>query len=374
MTRRPALPTGLLAMLALVAGVEHFLARHDVDYVHPWAWDWKRAGSAASRQAVGCDVLCFGDSLVKFGLLPRVLEDRLGARSYNLAVGAGQASATYVLLRRALAAGARPRAIVVDFKPHLLAYNVHNSDHQWPELLTPGESLDLSWSARDAGFFAETMLGRLLPSVRCRAEVGAAVTSALRGESASPRDALPPIWRNWNVNKGAQVAPRGPGPPGAGEGWANELFPPDWAPHPVNASYVRRFLALARSRGIAVYWLLPPIRPDAQADGERTGVDARFARFVESMRADCPALVVLDGRRSGYGAEVHVDPVHLDRRGAAALSADVATVIGRGGVPAAWITLPSYRERPTRGPLEDLEESRVALRDQGRRRNGAGRR
>jgi hypothetical protein len=361
-------------MLALVAGVERYVARHDVDYVHPWSWDWKRTGAAATREAAGCDVLCFGDSLVKFGLVPRVLEDRLGGRSYNLAVGAGQASTTYFLLRRALAAGARPRAIVVDFKPHLLAYDVRNNDRQWPEFLTAAECLDLSWSARDAGFFAQTMLGRLLPSVRGRVEVGAAIVAALRGESSSPRDALPPIWRNWRINKGAQVAPRGPGPPNAGDAWAHDLFPPGWRFHAVNACYVRRFLALARSRGIPVYWLLPPIRPDAQSHCERTGLDGRFARFVEAMRSEFPGLVVLDGRRSGYGAEVHVDPVHLDRRGAASLSADVAAALGRRGTESGWITLPSYRERPWRGTLEDLEESRVALLSPDRGRDGAGRR
>lgn len=376
MTRRSPWPTGLLAMLALVAGVERHLARHDVDYVHPWAWDWKRSGAAASKEAAGCEVLCLGDSLVKFGLLPRVIEERLGVRSYNLAVGAGQASATYFLLRRALDAGARPRAVVVDFKPHLLAYDVHNSDAMWPLLLSPGECLDLAWSARDAGFFARTLLARLLPSVRGRAEVGAAIAAALRGGSSSPRDSLPPVWRNWNVNRGAQVAPRGPGPPGAGAGWAHELFPAAWEPHPVNVAYVRRLLALAAARGIVVHWLLPPIRPDSQAECERIGLDARHAAFVAALRAEFPGLVVLDGRRSGYGAEVHVDPVHLDRRGAAALSADVAAALGGRERPSGWVALPPYRERPAPGRLEDLEESRIALQDlaHGRARDGAGRR
>ena len=39
-------------------------------------------------------VICFGDSLVKLGIVPAVIEGRLGRRAYNLSACAGQAPAT----------------------------------------------------------------------------------------------------------------------------------------------------------------------------------------------------------------------------------------------------------------------------------------
>ena len=63
----------------------------------------------------------FGDSLVKHGILPEVLEARLGAPAYNLALPASTAPAQYYLLRRGSPCGAAPRAIVVnDIAPGLL--------------------------------------------------------------------------------------------------------------------------------------------------------------------------------------------------------------------------------------------------------------
>ena len=47
-----------------------------LDFTTVWADDWRCAARAATRQAKGRDVLCLGDSLVKFGVLPKVIEAR----------------------------------------------------------------------------------------------------------------------------------------------------------------------------------------------------------------------------------------------------------------------------------------------------------
>ena len=68
--RRRAVPAGLLGMLALVAGVERYVAAPDDDLCHPWGRDWRAADRAARGKAAGCDVLCFGDSLAKYAVIP----------------------------------------------------------------------------------------------------------------------------------------------------------------------------------------------------------------------------------------------------------------------------------------------------------------
>ena len=88
---RPAarLPRGLLGMLALIAAVEGSLAAHRADFATPWGEDWRFSAWAAREKSPGCDVLCFGDSLVKYGVVPKVIEARTGLRSYNLATSGG---------------------------------------------------------------------------------------------------------------------------------------------------------------------------------------------------------------------------------------------------------------------------------------------
>ena len=79
-----------------------------------------------------------------------------------------------------------------------------------------------------------------------------------------------------------------------------------------------------------------------------------------------PNVTAFDGRTSGYEASVHADPLHLDRRGAAVFSEDVADVLRRhfaGGpdLPRREL-LPPFRDRPADEKLEDMMQSHLAVR------------
>src|SRR5690242_12777653 len=112
--RRHPWPVGMLGMLALVLAAESYVARHDLDFATLWSANWRHGAAAARREGPKSAVLAFGDSLVKDGVAAPVIEARLGRRAYNLAVFNGQAPASYFLLRRALDAGARPAAVLID--------------------------------------------------------------------------------------------------------------------------------------------------------------------------------------------------------------------------------------------------------------------
>jgi hypothetical protein len=365
-------PLGLLGMIALVVLIERSVARYEARFTPSWALDWRLTGRAARTQAPGCGVLCLGDSLVKLGIVPRAIERRLGKPSYNLALSAGPAPASFVLLRRALAAGAHPEAIVLDFTPHLLADDPRIAWRLWPELVGLRDALDLARSARDADWLTALVLGRTLPSVRARFEIRA----ALRGDGRG--DPLAMFRRNWAFNRGAQVMPRSPEFTGRADVWPGArrvLYPDTCRVHPVNELYVGRLLALAATRRIPVFWLLPPVCPDLQDRRERSGAEAQYIRFVRRMQARSPGVTVVDGRRAGYDHTVHCDPLHLDCRGAYALSVGVAEVIGRGlgaaGSPR-WVELPSYQDRTIDIALEDLEQSRQAVRRRAALTGSAG--
>ena len=91
--------------------------------------------------------------------------------------------------------------------------------------------------------------------------------------------------------------------------------------------YMDRFLRLASAHGIAVYWVLMPISPELQALSDASGADAQYVSSAPPGRA-FPNVVVLDGWRTpGYGPGRFMDLIHLDGKGAAALSNELADLM-----------------------------------------------
>jgi hypothetical protein len=314
-------------MLALVALVEWLLARHSLDFTRFYIHDWRVAACAARAEARGSAVLCFGDSLVKFGIRPRVLEDRLGRPVYNLAVCDGQASSSYFLLRRALESGGRPSAVVVDFIPHLLATDPRHNLRQWPEMIDAREGIELGLATKHAGFFASLALRCLLPSVKDRLEIRGNLVAALGGKSASRRTEIPAYCRAWEREHGAMICDERPSYRGEGDLSNPAYFPASWRAHPINEDYVRRFFELAGAHGVDVYWLLPPITERFQARRDALGLEASYGVFVARFLERYPFVTVVDGRRLGYDHSYFIDSLHLSGRGATALSDEVARVL-----------------------------------------------
>ncbi len=365
-------PAGLLGMLALVGLVEWTLARRDQDFTAPWHWDWRLAGRVVSKgdKARGRDVLLFGDSLLKFGVMPRVLAERSGRSAYNFALHTGQTSSSYFMLRRALRAGARPSLVVLDLTPHMLKHGPAENAELWPELLSARECLDLAWTARDPALFASTMLAEALPTYKERHALRASFLAACRGESRSRRSENLTYRRNWKLNDGGQLMVDGGEPAVDPVHWFDTLYR-RWAPHPVNVSYLDRFLDLARSSGVGVVWLLPPTHPAVQARLDASGYDARLSRFVAEIQARHPGVVrVVDARRAGFGADQFYDGIHMNRRGALALSMALGEAIRGPFAPDRWAALERSRVDPVGLPIEDVYQSSLALKagDAARRR------
>jgi hypothetical protein len=346
--------------------VEMRLGRSD-RFDNDMAESWRIKASAASRDAPGCEILCFGDSLVEFGFLPPVLEERLGATAYNLALHAGTPSASYFLLKRALDTGAKPKAVVVDFMPHQVVLNpVHDQIRlrSWPELATFAEAADLWRVTGDGSMFGAIVLGKVFPSVKARPEIRSAIASAVKGEAWSVDDALrvPVTHRNLKTNRGAYVMPaslRAAADPTPVNGDFTSLVY-----DPTRMIYMDRFLRLASEHGIAVYWVLMPISPELQAVADAVGADAQYGELVRRFARRFPDVVVLDCRRTpGYGPGRFMDLIHLDGKGAAALTNELADLMLRPGPErtSRHVALAPYRDRPPAKHLEDVLESKVAF-------------
>ncbi len=327
-------PQGLAGMLAIVAAIEFLIGACDVATTTHLIDSWTDASMrAASDEVRGSEILCLGDSQIQQGLRPQ----GLGVAAYSLAVQGGQPAASEALLRSALDAGARPRAIVVGFFPGLLASDLKINLRQWPEIVGPLGAVDLACTARDVDLGVKTLLGIVLRSYRARAEIRAAIGTTVRGE-VNPEARLVARDRlSRRINRGSLDLPEAPA-------FADEVVPPwavaqakTWQPKPENERSIRRLLALAESRGIAVYWVTTTLSPGALGVRTHLGLHAGYLAYLRRLQAEFPRLTVLDVDGMGFDASAFSDPCHLKGEGATRLTGAVAAAIAGPGE--SWVRL-----------------------------------
>jgi hypothetical protein len=335
-------------MLALVAAVEATLGHPESVIALSDQWYWRVTGRDAAR-VKGRDVLVLGDSLVKLGVAPGVIQGQTGRRGYNLATGGGQAPSTYYLLKRALDRGAKPSAILVDFFPRLMQLDADHNRENWAQMLTLGECLELAWNAGRADLAGAFVLQHLLPSVAHRHGFRTNLKMALAG-TPDPKLAGPGLRHMMRIHAGLQGLP-----PGGGDlktplsTWAQQYFGRLEFSR-VNAIYAHKTIELAAARGIAVYWLVPPMLGTLEAELKRSGFDAHYTRFLRKQVERSPNVVVVDARGAGYDPAIFYDPHHLSVPGAAAYSLALGNVLNRhpaaGPPEARWVALPPYQPAP----------------------------
>jgi hypothetical protein len=371
------LPWGLFGMLALVVLAERFVDGRKMDFLDTDDWNYRASQRASSsREVLRSEVLCFGDSLVKFGVIPRAVGDRTGRRVYNLAVPASQAPSSYVLLRRALDAGARPEAVIVDYYSPILRQSPQVIRTRWPYLLSTTEAVELAWSARDAEFLGSLIAARILPSLRGRASVRANIMAAVGGRFDWRRWANTLTQRNRTRNGGALLLPNSSRVAKLSaaevETTRREIYG-EFQCHPVNAEAIRRFLSLAAAHGIQVYWVLPPACPTIRDGCVGNRADAEHRAFLLGWQARFPNLTVVDARNSFRDPDVFYDAHHLTGPAAYGFSLALGNALrhtlstrGEGSEPghdssARWVHLPACQARPIPDGVEDLDASRLAL-------------
>jgi hypothetical protein len=365
--RRPsgAVPLGLLGMIVLVSAIEGTIARRD-DLTNGYAADWKHTGAMIRHKEVtGASILCFGTSLTKMGVSARVMEETLQEPVYNLALNAAQPFACYSMLRQALEAGARPRAIVVDFMWISLAREYSFNERLIPELATLGDCIGFAATVRDSSFLGRLAVARLVPSYLRRLEIRDNITAAVRGEK--PNRVLDQWVRvsNSKANRGSVHLDKK-------IDYSEMLIDPadfdlDWKCPPSSEIYVEKFLALAASHNIRVFWLVPPMSPLVQNHLNQTGIQARFDQLVKSIQARHPDISVLDFSRSSYPMSAFFDVKHLNRDGAVALSRDLAVALkselnNPASSSSAWVRFPDYRPDPAASRIEDVKVTLARLR------------
>lgn len=373
-------PSGFAGMLALLLVAEAGLGRAGLEVRSLVAADWRQCRrSVEGGDASAAEILCFGDSLIKAGVVPSALEARLDRPVYNLATLAAPTPAAYAFFRRALASGARPRALVIDAnEPQLWGAYYRHWASSWAELLDPGEALRLAVDDGDPGFFGLYLVHYLFPSVRLRDDLRAATRQLLGlGKSAELQGPAPwpaVLARHYRRNRGGLLFPV------LKLDDAHDFFPagelPDnqkilWyrdaplVPHPTNLVYLDRLLSDAEARGIAVFFVIPPIHPGVLTVRERLGLEAQYLAFAGGVRDRHPNVTVVDGRHAGFDHEVFNDACHMDIRGASAFSQSLAEAMASAfDAPSGgdrWLALPPYARPRARLSVEDLDETQYIV-------------
>jgi len=355
-------PLGLLGMICLVVTLERSYFRNHPGLTNSQAASWSYAARQATRDAKTSEILCFGDSLMKFGVLPPVLEAESGRSAYNLAMFAAPTPASYFTLKMAIHEGARPSAILFDAAAGLLLEgpaSAHRS-YPWADLIGFTDAIDLGWTSKDVTLMGHVMMGRLLHSYKCRHEIRSCILATLRGEVNHRSMELTVQERNWKVNQGAQAQASMEFAEPSSE--TQGLIKSNWKPNAVNRIYLRRFLELAHGHEVPIYWYLPPYSPGEQAQQDQRGESTRYERFIRSIQRDYPSIVVLDGRYSGFGHTEFFDHAHLNRDGGIASTQAIGRLLLEPqdrNRPGTWIAL--RKTEPGSFPIEDSTQSIAAV-------------
>ncbi len=365
-------PWGLVGMIGMLVLMEGAVTRNKIDFLDAADWDCRRSMKAA-KEARDYDVLCFGDSMVKCGLLAKGVEERSGLKVLNLGVSGSHAASSYALLRRALDLGAKPEAVIVSFHPALLRQNPRQILCLWPNLLSFAEAAWVAQAGHDPAFFGAVAVGKILPSYQCRNGIRANLLGRVSGEHDNRRYLYFLYQRNAGRNGGSHLLPTVPKlktfSDADAEYWHKVSFP-KWECHPAHLVGLEAFLDLAASRGIKVYWLLTPYLPLVQEKINSSGFDKAHSTFVASYQARHANIVVVDGRGTVADAGAFFDPMHLSASGTYAFSLAVGDALRqvRSGhlPPDRWIHTAQVRPLPLPEEFEDMNQSHGALADRAR--------
>jgi hypothetical protein len=267
---------------------------------------------------------------MKFGFHPTEFERQTGLRAYNLAVPGTPPPLSRALLARALAAGARPRAIV--FGHMTLGGEPRANLAVFSELLGPLECIELAQASQDSGLVAAILTRRLLPSLRYRESLQTSLLTRIGHQppirGATPGSMARALWDNWETHRGAESKVRDDRFDGRMEpALERTLYSKPWGVHPAFEGYMRRTAALAAAYDIPVFWVIAPIVPEAQARRDALGHDADHTRNLRAIVARTRNVTVLDARRSGFPASAFIDSCHLNNEGAACLTAAIARAV-----------------------------------------------
>ena len=317
------------------------------------------------KEGIRASVVCLGDSLLKQGVSPRILENQLQERVINLSVIGSRPMATYCILRRLLREGGQPKLLLVDFEPDILYSDPRSAVHESAEFYDVEDCLDAALTVGDYNYAGSLLTAVLLPSYRMKYALVDFVTELIRNRRSPDFSQVKKYSRNWLVNKGQSLEPAQHGPLPDDSKQADNIVKEwrkvfqshsPWVCNQINQTYMSKFIDLANHNSIKVFWLITPMHPRAQKEMEETGVEAAYVKLARNLQSRFPNLVVIDGRHANYDGHFFIDSEHFHRHGATVYSKALGKILQLKGKDR-WIELPQCDRSDIDKTLEDVEQS-----------------
>jgi hypothetical protein len=257
------------------------------------------------------DVQVVGDSVARSGLLASALvDDGLVAR--NDAIPAGGTPKTYLLLARQFAEGRIPKALVIAHSPHTfgqIRYEVLiGSFAHWSEVPSLVVQSD-SWT--DALYGVFTRLSWILMH---RDSLRDLIT---KGDTSFFADAKVPHYfppDTDRVASYAQDAAKGRYDTSVLRPGITDSYTKPFVVKEMNDYYFRQILSLARSKGVAVFWITLPSPARVIEARAALGYEADMLAYLRpfEQRGD---LTILRGEFVEYPDSMFRDLLHLNDAG-----------------------------------------------------------
>ncbi len=358
-------PWGILGALAILILVEGAVSQHSLDLASAVTIGYTHSHQAIYTESRDSSVFAMGDSQIKAGISPRVIEKRSGRKTFNLAINGATAPMTYYMFEQAISREPKPSAIIVDFKPTMLTIHPSIVLPGFSSEMNFGQCVDFARTMKSSSFFAQLLTHKSIRSLKERWGIRQYVSSALAGKAIDQRLANFSTLSQWSADRGANSNPVNPSIESIESPWDEGAYVHD-TPVPfdiLNLVYVKRFLELAEKNQIPVFWVAPPLNPKIQAKRDARGLDSTFTSLLRSSAERFQGLTVIDARRSCYPVRKFVDGAHLDREGAAIFSEGVADVLSESLRHSSdrnrWVNLPVFS--PPTESLTSANETPIPL-------------
>ncbi len=368
--KRPGfLGSSFLAAVAVFVASQFPLRHFESELLSLESTNYHFVCRSVLTDGVGASIVCLGDSLLKQGIAPIVLERYLHERVINLAVIGSRPMATYCIFKRILREGGQPKLVLVDFEPCILYSEPNTAAHESAEFYDAEDFLDVALTVGDGCYASSLLMSILLPSYRLKHAISDLAIALVRTGSWPDRSLVRKYSRNWRINKGQSLEPAQNGPLPDDSMQASRIVG-EWRKvfqeyslknfNQVNLAFMCKFFELANRNSIKVFWLITPMHPRAQKEMEATGFETAYINLVRRMQSQFPNLIVIDGRHANYDGHLFIDSEHFHRHGATIYSKSVAEIL-RLPASTRWIELPKCDMSDVDMTLEDVEQSSKSL-------------
>jgi len=311
---------GLLLMFLLTLYVQNFQKQFmPLEFLN-WTYQLEFLNDAEPEHN---DFIVIGDSRSRAGFIPLHNQE---LRSRNLSLGGGTAIEAYLTLQRYLERHTTD-AIVLSIAP----YHLSGADVVWQRSAKSGflsaENIsDIYAAAEELNDYAGEENHVSFPVLRYfyyqlpvvyRAELRTAATYPERsGINTSS-------YRQLAAEKGYAQVLRSAQPGGL----SRETRLAEFTPSPLLDLYMRKTIALAKSKGIPVYWYTVPV---STLSCEAIATDYRQAFIAYQRKLVAETSLLQLNESACYAPELFTEPNHLNRAGAKAMTDDLITkLLGR---------------------------------------------